>query len=117
MRKFFLCALILLFTADAYCGDLKSPSDSIGMGTKAVTTAGTPVALSATSEVAKDLIVKAYSTNTGLIYVGTSAVDKDTKLGGELSSGDVWVIPLCNISETYIDSTVNGEGVTFTYTR
>ena len=117
MKKILLISGLIIFMAVNVFAQNRSPSDSVGMGTKAVTTAGTAVVLSATSEVAKDLIVTAYSTNSGLIYVGNSTVDKDAKLGGEITAGKSYVIPYCNVGEVYIDSTVNGEGVTFTYTR
>jgi len=32
-----------------------------------------------------------------------------------LNAGDSIVIPIDNLSDVYIDSTVSGEGVTFTY--
>jgi hypothetical protein len=90
-------------------------------GQKLVTTAGTAVPLSATSKHICKLWIKALSTNTGLIYVGDSGVDSSS--GFELSKTNEIDLSsvfakdnfIMDLSEIYIDSSVNGEGVSIAY--
>lgn len=77
-------------------------------GLKTVTTAGTRVQL--TTVKTKDVLIKGLSTNTGLIYVGDITV-ASTK-GYVLSKNEEVLLPL-DASKIYIDSSVNGEGVSF----
>lgn len=88
----------------------------IGHGVKTVTTAGTDVVLS-TSQAAKGVIVQSQTDNTGLIAVGASGVDatEATGTGVILYPGDSVFVPCDNLDNIYIDSTVNGEGVRYTY--
>jgi len=83
-------------------------------GQKTVTTAGTEVALG--SQVINcALMVKALPANTGYIYLGKIAdgtVSSSTGLA--LSAGDVVVFDwVGNLSNIMIDSSVNGEGVSW----
>lgn len=91
---------------------------SFGSLRKAVTTAGTRVALSATSLVVRSFKIRANTGNTGFIYLGDSSVSSTT--GFELDDEDVYEF-ICpsgknineiDLSTVYIDSSVNGEGVT-----
>jgi hypothetical protein len=77
-------------------------------GQKAVTTAGTEVQL--TNVKTKDILIKALSTNTGLIFVGLNGVDSSS--GYILSKNEEVLLPL-DASEIYIDCSVDGEGVSF----
>lgn len=88
----------------------------IGHGVKTVTTAGTDVAL-ASSTACKRIVIQAQTDNTGLIAVGGSGVDatEATGTGIILEAGDVFELEIDNLADVYIDSTVNGEGVRFTY--
>lgn len=83
-------------------------------GQKTVTTAGTAVALG-TERIAGTLIVKALATNTGDIYIGndgTGDVDEDT--GFVLDAGeDIAFLYVGDLSSIMIDSSVNGEGVSW----
>jgi hypothetical protein len=88
---------------------------------KTVTTAGTRVKLSATSKLVKKLKVKALVGNAGVIYIGdvTVAAANGYQLaaGAEISLVDLFykdgdVVDLTNI---YIDSAVNGDGVSLVY--
>lgn len=101
------------------------PSDSSGndltttglnTGRKVVTTAGTAVAL-ATSTTCKWVQITAETDNTDLIVVGDSGViaSLSTREGTPLDAGDTLTIPIDNLADVYIDSLVNGEGVTFLY--
>jgi hypothetical protein len=85
-------------------------------GTKVVTTAGTDVAL-ALSTACKKVDIQAYTLNTGLIAVGFTGVDA-TEANGTgviLRAGDTYSLETDNLLDIYIDATVDGEGVRYTY--
>lgn len=84
-------------------------------GRKAVTTAGTQVQLEAGGRACLEVTVCAALTNTGTITVGDSSVDgaSATRTGIPLAAGEKWVLPVNDLSEVWVDSTVNGEAVTF----
>lgn len=88
----------------------------VGHGVKTVTTAGTDLAL-ATSTACKKVDIQAQTDNTGLIAVGGSGVDATiaTGTGILLEAGDIYSFEIDNLADMYIDSTVNGEGVRYTY--
>ena len=77
-----------------------------------VTTAGTRVQL--TSDVTKitsGILIKALSTNTGLIYIGDVSVTAAN--GFQLTASDTAFIEIKDRSPLYIDSAENGEGITY----
>jgi len=88
---------------------------------KVVATAGTRVQLSTTVKHVVKLSVKALSTNTNLIYIGDNTVSN--LVGYQLSAKEVMELSgvfakdnfIFDLSEIYIDSAVNGEGVTVSY--
>jgi len=81
-------------------------------GQKAVTTAGTAVALG-TQGISGALMVKALLANTGNIFVGNDGAGDVTSANGmELDAGEVIIFSYVgNLSSIIIDSSVNGEGV------
>jgi hypothetical protein len=81
-------------------------------GSKNVTTAGTRVALAA-STACQAVLIQAKAANTGIIYVGGSTVSATS--GIFLYPGESVEISIDNLSKVYLDSSVNGEGVVFTY--
>lgn len=85
----------------------------IGHGTKSVTTAGTDVALAASTK-AKWVIVQALGDNTDDIAVGGSGVDAATT-GIALAAGESVTLPIDNLADVFIDAAVSGEGVRFLY--
>lgn len=89
----------------------------IGHGVRTVTTAGTDVALAASSTPAKWVTIQAQTDNTGWIAVGASGVDatEASGTGVLLDAGESITIPCDNLNDIYIDATVNGEGVRYTY--
>ena len=89
---------------------------SVGSGRKVVTTNGTAVAL-ASSTVCKKVIVTAEVNNTEEVTVGGSAVIGAllTRVGIPLEPGASEIFEIDNLSKLYIDSIVNGEGVTYIY--
>lgn len=90
--------------------------NSIVDGRKVVTTAGTAVALGTTTAI-KKIYVQAETDNTGVIVIGNSTVVASlaTRRGIALNAGDTIEIDIYDLADLYIDSTVNGDGVTFTY--
>lgn len=88
----------------------------IGHGVKTITTAGTDEAL-AGSTACKRVIIQSQTDNTGLIAVGTLGVDatEATGTGIILYAGDAFELEIDNLADIYIDATVSGEGVRYTY--
>lgn len=84
-------------------------------GQKIVTTAGTAVVLGS-QQVLGSLMVKALSTNTGVIAIGNDGADDVTVSNGLiLEAGDAVVyVGLSSMSRLWLDSSVNGEGVSWT---
>lgn len=91
---------------------------SIKSGLKLVASAGTAVPLAPNETIAQRVTINAKSTNTGKIAVGGSdvvAAIGATQTGVILSANDVYELDINDLNNVYIDSTVNGEGVTFAY--
>lgn len=90
---------------------------TIGNGTRTVTTAGTDVPLSASSVACSWVTIEAYRANTGYIAVGGTGVDAAAAAGTgvTLAAGDAVNVPVNNLNGVYIDATVSGEGVRYTY--
>jgi hypothetical protein len=89
---------------------------TIGNGRKVVTTAGTAVTLGSSTTI-RYVVIAAEADNTGVIAVGGATVVAAlaTRQGVFLNASDVIGFPIDNLADVYIDSTVNGDGVTFTY--
>lgn len=89
---------------------------TIADGSKVTVSAGTAVAL-ATSTACKRIQIQAKFNNTGIVVVGASTVvaAESTRRGIALNPGDAIELDIDNVNDVYIDSTVSGEGVTFTY--
>ena len=77
-----------------------------------VTTAGTALVLSV-SQACKKVDIQAKITNTGKIYIGGSTVDSDEGL--ELRRGDIYSLEIGDLNDVYVDCSVNGEGVRYTW--
>lgn len=94
-----------------------APANDIADGVRVVTTAGTDVALSASSVPCVWVAIQAQTDNTGKIAIGNSGVDATvaTGTGILLSAGDTMVIEIRNLNLIYLDATVSGEGVRYTY--
>jgi hypothetical protein len=96
--------------------------------TKTVTTAGTRVQVTATSTYAPSCYFEALKTNTGIIYVGVSTVSATVYIAA-LSAGQGFSFQAdsfgsvgsaagggeLQLSSLYVDSSVSGEKVQFTY--
>jgi hypothetical protein len=85
-------------------------------GVKTVTSAGTDVVLGGDVS-CKKIDIQAQTDNTGLIAVGFTGVDatEATGTGVILYAGDTYSLETGNLNLIYIDSTVSGEGVRYTY--
>lgn len=95
--------------------DLTAGGDTLGEGRKVVSSAGTAEALGA-STVIKEVLLTAELNNTGIMCVGGSGViaAEATREGTPLDPGESMRIVTNNLANIYIDSTVNGDGVTYT---
>ena len=90
--------------------------DSIGHGVKTVAAAGSDEVLASPRPV-KWVAIMAQTDNTGVIAVGASGVDATvaTGTGVALAAGDSIVLENINLGTIYIDATVSGDGVRYTY--
>ncbi len=82
---------------------------TIATAKKTVTTAGTQVQFG--NNACKAVSIKALAGNTGKIYVGKSDVASTD--GYELSAGEAIEFAIDNTNRVWIDSSVDGEGVTY----
>lgn len=89
---------------------------NVGHGVKTVAAAGTDEALASTTPCLW-VAIQAQTDNTGIIAVGAAGVDATvaTGTGLALSAGDSIVIEISNLAAIYIDATVTGDGVRYTY--
>ena len=83
---------------------------SVLNGKKTVAVAGTAEALVG-STTAKSVTIKALIANTGVIYVGNSGVLSTN--GFALAAGDTISLDIANLATVFVNSSVNGEGVTY----
>ncbi len=88
---------------------------TLNNGAKNVTTAGTAVQLSTSSLPCEELLIQAKRTNTGRIYVGGLGITNDDTTGVYLLAGQTIPMTPQNLNRVYLNSSVNGEGVTYTY--
>lgn len=100
----------LLINSTGAASTIEAAPTTVLNGKTSVTTAGTRVVL-ASSTTCKSVTIKALSTNTGFIYVGSSTVSSAN--GFQLSAGDTISIDIANLNTVNIDSSVNGESVTY----
>jgi hypothetical protein len=97
--------------AGAVIGLRGTPVATVVHGQKTVTTAGTEVALGASTALLSGVRVKALHANTGWIYVGANPVTSST--GFVLDAGEEVFVEADDLASVYIDSSVNGEGVSY----
>ncbi len=84
---------------------------SLYHGQTTVTTAGTEVALGASQALLSGVTVKALHGNTGMIFVGANPVTSST--GFALAAGEQIFLEISNVATVYVDSSVNGEKVSW----
>ena len=90
--------------------------DFIGDGRKTVAAAGTAEKLASATK-CTSVLITAETDNTGLIVVGASTVVASlaTRRGIPLYAGESISIPTVDLDQIWLDTTVNGDGVTFTW--
>lgn len=81
-----------------------------GFGVTNVTTAGTAVQMPTAA--CRKVLVIARQSNTGSIFVGGTGVTS-ASYGAELLAGNSLELELSNVNLLYINSSVNGEGVSY----
>lgn len=89
-----------------------------GDGNKNVAAAGTPERLNATRIPCRNVAITARPANTGKIAVGMSNAVRAVAAGEKgviLAAGSSVSFPVASVSDLWIDATVNGEGVSYTY--
>ena len=88
----------------------------IANGRKVVAAAATAEAL-AGATTCQRVDITAETDNTGVIVVGgtTCIALLATRQGTPLNAGDSYSIDIDDLADVFIDATVSGEGVTFTY--
>lgn len=89
-------------------------SATLKTGVLNVTTAGTALVLGAATDV-REVLIQAKRTNTGQIYVGPSTVANNNTNGIFLEKGQFIKFYCTSLADVYINSTLNGEGVTYLY--
>ena len=83
-------------------------------GEKAVTTAGTALALVAASQRAKSVLIRAKSANTGQVYIGGADVASTTNDGLDaLESVTLTAVGWMDLADIFVDVDSDGEGVDF----
>lgn len=95
-------------------------TNQITSGARAVATAGTPVVLGA-SQRATSICVTALASNAGVIAAGgveVVAATDETLVGVPLAAGasaTFGQVTPSNLANVWLDATVDGDGVTFTF--
>lgn len=94
---------------------LTAGGDTLDEGRKVVAAAGTAVVLGVSTTI-KEVLITSELNNTGVMCVGGSGViaAESTREGTPLEAGESMRIVTSNLANVYIDSTVNGDGVTYT---
>lgn len=126
MRSLGLAVLITIFLVSVASAEFTS----IGSGSKTVTTPGTAVQLSSTSEGARIVYLTAnYGTSLltrdCVVYAGSASVNAggawgntpSTRKGIRVLTDDVVYFDVADVSMIYIDSCHTGDGVTYTFVR
>lgn len=88
---------------------------TVGDGRKVVTTAGTAVQFS--SQACRYVILTGLEANTDMVVIGGSGIvaSASTRTGITLTALQNVRLDISNMNLLYMDSVVNGEGVTFAY--
>ncbi len=88
-----------------------TPATTIFDNQVTVTTAGTSVQLSGSSVPVRSVCIKAMTANTGKMYIGNSSVS--ATVGYELPNDSSICVEVNNLNLIYVDSSVNGEKVSY----
>lgn len=90
--------------------------DMIGDGRKTVAASATAEKLASATK-CTSVVITALAANTGVIVFGASTVvaAAATRRGTPLSAGETASVPIVDLDQIYLDTTVNGEGVSYTW--
>lgn len=117
MKKILVGSLIaLMLTSTAFAGQNVNimPNDGITVtGQTTVAAAGTAVAVG--KGAIKSVVIKAKAGNGGNIFVGISTVDSAD--GYILDAGEWISMDVADLSDVYIDTDNNGDGVSYLATK
>ncbi len=94
---------------------LDNPGSSIDVGRQTVTTAGSPVKLSTDDTRIIEVAIQAETNNTGKIVVGDASVVAAvaTRKGIALSASAAVTLNVSQLSQVWIDSEQDTDGVTY----
>lgn len=109
LASLFVCSVAHAAPTDVNLVPLKRISS---YGQETVTTSGTEVQLVASSTPCSSIVIKALSTNTGSIAIGSNS-SVTVSNGFLLVANESVSLDLDNVQDVYIDTTVNGEGVSW----
>ena len=101
-----------------YSSGIGSMFGKIVDGTTTITTAGTPVQITATSTPCVGVYIGGDTGNASVIYVGSSTVDgiQGQQRGISVEpAGNSIFIPVNNLNLLYVDSNTNGDKVSWAY--
>ena len=89
---------------------------SLTSGRKVVAAIGTAEVLGTSDQSIKEVLITAETDNTGVITVGNAQVigALGTRTGTPLSPGESLNIKTPSLADVWLDTTVNGDGVTYT---
>ena len=95
----------------------KHHNSGIDDGRKTIDSAGTAETLTAASTPCTKVTITAEADNTGVIVVGGSSVVAalGTRQGTPLNAGQSYTVEIDDLVKIYLDSTVSGDGVTYSY--
>lgn len=115
-QRMVLATDVALPTGTNAIGRVGHDVTGIGHGLKTVAVAGTDEAIAGSTAV-KMVTIQAQTDNTGVIAVGASGVDATvaTGTGVLLAPGDTYLVNIDNLADIFIDASVSGDGVRFTY--
>jgi len=80
-------------------------------GQETVDAAGTAQVIGASATLVSGVTVKALAGNTGIVYVGNSAVDSTN--GFELSAGEAVFIETDDVANIWVDAATNDDGISY----
>ena len=89
-----------------------------------ISTAGTPVTVTASEQLVSSVTLVAESTNSGVVRTGDSATDGPSGVGVGLAGGEAIVFDPSeyegtteevDLNEVYVDSSVNGDVISVIY--
>jgi len=91
-----------------------TPPDTIGDGSKDVTSAGTAEQLTTTDTPCRLINIFAKAGNTGNVFIGGSTVSSARGMVLEQARSTDW-FPIDNVNKVYVDAANSNDGVQYCY--